>query len=147
VDGSQDGNQEPITHIVAVTSNQWNPFFLKELTHGTEVHSANNILKHLAECKQELLQNGISVNGIISDNEEKMKKVRKEFYRSHASEPNNVVSAPGDPPHALQLVIGDFLKSDDVAVSKYKLTTEKAQYIAGKFKNTRYLYYAVLTVI
>lgn len=137
MDGSRDGSQEPITHIVAVTPNHWSPSFLKEIHHGTEAHTADNILQHISAYEERLNANGVWVNGVMSDNEEKMKKVRSDFYRDHAGNPNNVVASPGDPPHALQLVIGDFLKSEKASLCKYKDASEKAQYISNKFKNTR----------
>lgn len=42
-DGSSDGCQEPITHIVALTSN-YPPFLVREVVHRDEEHSASNIL-------------------------------------------------------------------------------------------------------
>jgi hypothetical protein len=96
------------------------------------------ILEHITVCEQQLLTNRVCVNGIISDNEEKMKKVCHKFYISRSGDPNKVVASPGDPSHALQLVIGDFLTSDESSMYKYKVAAKKAQYIAGKIKNTRY---------
>jgi len=44
------------------------------------------------------------VNGLISDNENKMKNVREQFKADY-SKPNHVVSCPGDAPHGLNLVV------------------------------------------
>jgi hypothetical protein len=99
--------------------------FLFEISHGIEVHNADNILEHITVYEQQLLTNGVCVNVIIS--EEKMKKVCHEFYISRSSDPNNVVASPGDPLYALQLVIGDFLTSDESSMYKYKVAAEKAQ--------------------
>lgn len=133
VDGSQDGNQGPITHIVAVQSDQ-TPFFIKQIHHGTETHSSENIITHVNECEAFLKTHGIHLNGIVSDNEPKMRKVRQEFYNDRGGDPANVFASPGDPPHALQLVIGDILTSD---VLNCQSISTKAQYVASKFKNTR----------
>jgi hypothetical protein len=141
VDGSRDGTQEPITHIVAVTTNEWVPFFIKEINHGTETHSSENILRHITTCEEYLKTQQIRVSGIVSDNEEKMKKVRLDFYNTHAHNSLHVVASPGDTPHALQLVIGDFLQWESNLFS-FKNVAEKAQYIANKFKNTRYFPYS-----
>jgi hypothetical protein len=47
---------------------------------------------------------GVRVNGLISDNENKMRGVREQFKADY-SKPDHVVSCPGDAPHALNLVV------------------------------------------
>jgi hypothetical protein len=42
-DGSSDGCQEPITHVIAITKS-CQPFLLREVVHRDEEHSASNIL-------------------------------------------------------------------------------------------------------
>jgi hypothetical protein len=137
VDGSRDGTRDSITYIVVVTSNKWKLFFLKEIHHGTEVHSAANILQHITDCEQDLLQRGVRANGVMSNNKEKIKKVRSDFYNNHLNDPNNVVASPRDPPHVLQLVIGDFLNNKKLLLQEYKETAEKADYITDKIRYTR----------
>lgn len=44
------------------------------------------------------------MRGLISDNEVKMRIVREQFKVDY-NKANNVVSCPGDPPHALHLVL------------------------------------------
>jgi hypothetical protein len=121
VDGSHDESQEPITHIVAVTPNQWSPFFLKEIHHSTEAHTADNILQHISTCEEGLNANRVQGNGVMSDNKEKMKRVCSNLNNSHAGDSSNVVASPGDLSHALQLVIGDLLKSTKASLYKYKM--------------------------
>lgn len=48
------------------------------------------------------------------------------------AEQGNVVHIPGDPPHAVQLVLGDLLESPD-----FVNVCETANKIADKFKNTK----------
>jgi hypothetical protein len=73
----------------------------------------------------------------MSNNKEKMKKVRSDFYNNHLNNPNNVVASPGDPPHVLQLVIEDFLNNKKLLLQEYKETAEKADCITDKIRNTR----------
>lgn len=117
------------------------PFFWKQIHHGTEKHSSDNILQDVNKCVDELSEIDVKPAGLITDNEEKMKSVRTSFYKKHNEEnliengwaPVNPVAAPGDPPHALQLVVKDVMEHHDFAQ-----TVKKAAHIAKKFKNTRY---------
>jgi hypothetical protein len=46
------------------------------------------------------------VRGLISDNEPKMVNIREQFKADYNKpEEKSIVSCPGDPPHALQLVV------------------------------------------
>jgi hypothetical protein len=44
IDGSADGCQDPITHIVAAVANK-PPFFIKEIPHLHEPHNVENTMK------------------------------------------------------------------------------------------------------
>ena len=52
-DGSSDGSQDPITHIIAIT-NDCQPFLLREVPHLDEKHTAENITRLLDEDVAEL---------------------------------------------------------------------------------------------
>jgi hypothetical protein len=54
-DGSSDGCQDPITHVVALTRN-CPPFLLREVIHLEEEHSAHNITLELDKDVAELEQ-------------------------------------------------------------------------------------------
>jgi nucleoside diphosphate kinase len=115
-DGSSDGCQDPITHIIAITGDQ-TTFLLREVAHLEEEHSAENITLELDKDIASLatvstlvspltvIQLGVKVRGLISDNEAKMKSVREQFKADHTDPLAHIVSCPGDPPHALQLVV------------------------------------------
>ncbi|MGZ4851495.1 MAG: hypothetical protein ACXV2C_08975 [Candidatus Bathyarchaeia archaeon] len=108
------------------------PIFLREIYHREEPHTAENILDHLDTCVTELKKLDVTVRALITDNEEKMKKVRIAFYNKYNTG-ERVMFCPGDPPHALQLVINDILD-----FPQFKLTVKQAQSIGKKIKNTRY---------
>lgn len=128
VDGSQDGCKDPITHIMAQIPGYFVSFLLKEIKHGVEKHSSENILREVDSCVDQLKQQNISTVGLISDNEAKMLLLRRTFYNKYH---NDNVATPGDPPHAIHLVVKDVL-------DLYKPLVEKAQVVSKKFKNTRY---------
>jgi hypothetical protein len=106
IDGSSNGCQDPITHVVASADNT--PIFLKEVLHLDEAHTSERMLEIASECVSELATIGVETRGLITDNEEKMKKLRQDFYNKFNT-PDHVVSCPGDPPHAIQLIIGEVL--------------------------------------
>eukprot|EP01127_Copromyxa_protea_P010323 TRINITY_DN2511_c0_g1_i5.p1 TRINITY_DN2511_c0_g1~~TRINITY_DN2511_c0_g1_i5.p1 ORF type:complete len:594 (-),score=80.92 TRINITY_DN2511_c0_g1_i5:2252-4033(-) len=137
-DGSTDGCQEPITHIMAVGSNNI-PYLHKVLIHTTEKHTTENLVDKMVECVNELEEANVGVKGIISDNEIKMVTFRQRMKQKY--DENEIVTRvrkypffaiPGDAPHGLQLVLGDIF---DTPQGKELL--QSAQFIAEKFKNTR----------
>lgn len=81
------------------------------MPHTTEEHTAENICTIVNQCKTELEEIGAKVQGLISDNEVKMISVREKFEKQEKDR-EHFLSCPGDPPHAIQLVIGDVLSSD-----------------------------------
>lgn len=137
-DGSTDGCQEPITHIMALDYDNL-PFLLKVINHGTEEHTSEHLVTHIVECIRWLEERQIGVKGIISDNESKMRKFRQILREKYQA--GEIVSQmraypffaiPGDPPHGLQLILKDIFKDPTVA-----LFLTNAQFISEKFKNTR----------
>lgn len=72
-DGSSDGCQDPITHIVAVTKG-CPPFLLREVSHYTEDHSSANILITLDEDVKYL-------NEVCYENQQEDKKKTKRERR------------------------------------------------------------------
>jgi len=56
-----------------------NVFLHCEISHDTEPHTSENILKELNIVERELEQMGVEVIGLITDNEPKMVKVREDF--------------------------------------------------------------------
>lgn len=119
-----DGSSDPIVHIVAMTPS--NILLLEETLYCDQPHTSNNLLQDLNEKTKELQDIGAKVIGCISDNENKMIKVREEFEKEH------LVPCPGDPPHAIQLVIGDIIQHQS-----FSAVVAKANFITDKFKNTR----------
>jgi hypothetical protein len=85
VDGSADNCQDPITHILVASANE-TPFLLKEVPHLQEPHTSVEILCITNECVAELKAINVETRGLITDNEKKMQKVRKEFYNQHNSQ-------------------------------------------------------------
>lgn len=102
-DGSSDSGQEPLTHLIAIPQKN-PPLLLREFVHLEEQHTAPNILKIIDAEVMQLTSMGIGVRGLITDNEAKMVNVRDQF-RVDYSAPGLIVSCPGDPPHALQLIV------------------------------------------
>jgi hypothetical protein len=89
-DGSSDSCQEHITHVIAVPPDQ-KPCLLKVLNHHTDKPSAENIAASLKTTITELQKDNITTNGILSDNENKMKNVRSSLLEDNIG----LVAAPG----------------------------------------------------
>jgi hypothetical protein len=104
------------------------------MPHLQEPHTSVEILRITNKCVAELKAINVETRGLITNNEEKMQKVPKEFHNQHNSQTpgGQVVSYPGDPPHALQLVVGETLRFPE-----FEDIMTKAQHITKSFKNTR----------
>jgi len=85
-------------------------------------------VKALVEDLQAI--NSVAI-GAINDNEEKSQKFRNLFVEEYFAD-DAPVHTPGDPPHAVNLCVGDVLKHP-----LYTETVTQASFVADKFKNTR----------
>eukprot|EP01127_Copromyxa_protea_P013968 TRINITY_DN381_c0_g1_i18.p1 TRINITY_DN381_c0_g1~~TRINITY_DN381_c0_g1_i18.p1 ORF type:complete len:373 (-),score=46.18 TRINITY_DN381_c0_g1_i18:722-1840(-) len=130
-DGSSDGCQDPITHIIAITSD-YTPFLLQEVLHNEEAHTSDLILEEIDGVVSSLSKIGVKVRGIISYNEQKMLSVRQQFAADATEILDQVVSCPGDPPHALQLVVKDIKSLPD-----FEKICADSNFLQNKIKNTR----------
>ncbi len=88
-------------------------------------------MKELNNVERELKQIGVEIIGLITDNEPKMVKVRGDFEEQHRLMEKHI-ACPGDPPHALQLVIGDVLTH-----KLWENICNQSNILQKGFKNTR----------
>lgn len=103
---------------------------MTEVPHLTEPHTSENILTVVTQCQDELPP-GVVVRGLITDNEEKMRTLRDRFESKERAK-GNFVSCPGDPLHAIQLVICETLK-----LPQFEKIVSDANFVSMTFKNTR----------
>lgn len=135
-DGSSDGLREPVSHTVAVCEDG-TALLVQVKSKGTDPQDAEHILEDLEEVKREIEGLGLRVKGVISDNESKMKNVRTAFASKYAG-----TFCAGDPPHALQLVLGDIFEDDWV-----KGIVATSNFLADKFRNGKIKQYLKRSLI
>jgi len=128
IDGSSDGTQEPISHVVCMTPDT-KPLLYAVINHKTEKQSSDVLFKDLQVCTNNLKNMGVTVKGVITDNEKKMLKVRSKFGLMGDGVQR---ATPGDPAHALQLVLKDILTHPD-----FEVVVSQSSIVSTKFKNTR----------
>lgn len=122
-DGADDGCKEQVSHVCALTPA---PHFLGSLRFGTDSQTAERIVQGLEPHRKFVANLGVRIQGIISDNEPKMRAARQLFHDSFGG------CMPGCGPHAGNLITGDVLKLDGV-----KDTLAAAKTLAEALKNTK----------
>ena len=125
LDGSSDGNGNPIEHIIAGRGEYG--FFLDEVAmHGVD-KTAERLVDLLKAAKSKLTALGVKVLGMNRDNESKMQKAGRLFCEEEG------VDDIGCAPHVLHLIVGGFF-ADNV---RAKFAKDCGQKVLVHYKNSK----------
>jgi len=80
IDGSDDQCNDGVTNIIALCPKQ---YLLGIVRFEGETQSSDKIMIELDKYKQELDEMKVEINGLITDNENKMKSMRAKFVEKY----------------------------------------------------------------
>ena len=124
LDGSSDGNGNPIEHIIAARGEHG--FLLDEVHMHRERKTAERLHELLKASKAKLDALGVRTEGLNRDNEAKMGKTGELFYEEEK------VDDVGCASHILHLVVGGFFAKDVRA----KFAKDCSQKVLDHYRNS-----------
>ncbi len=129
IDGSKDGNKDPIEHIMAHTGKH--AFFLKEISTTTTRNTSEQVADYLQTYRNKLDELQVEVLAMLRDNEATMRRAGELFAKS------NGIFHVGDGAHAINLIFKNLFSNLSGDFDEIKICVDDCNKIATRLRNSK----------